>query len=138
MNNVQFSLSFNQETNNLNNNFDDFCRQYYSKMSMGGYSYSLSMFDPNTKCIFNNEQFDNPYNLLLKIASQGVHRFNYHNVNASCLATNNGILVNSTSLLNPISFNGFSGVPTRISETFNIKTINGKSYICDYILKNIN
>lgn len=133
---MQISSPTIHDIEDFANIFEDFCQQYFSKMSMGGYSFSLSMFEPHTKCVYNGEQLNNPYNLLLKIASQGVHHFNYHSINCTCLSTTNGFLVNSVSLLNPISFDGYLGNIVWASETFNIKTINGKSYICDYILKN--
>ena len=134
MNSVQFSLS-NNSVNSYHNIFEDFYKQYYSKMSMGGYPQSLFMFDPNAKCIFNSDPIDNPYNLSLKIASQGIHRFNYYHVNASYVPTGEGILVNSVSTVSPVNNNNYLGSVVKTSETFNIKYINGKCHICDYIIK---
>lgn len=138
MNHIQFYLAVNPNINNLESDFEDFCRNFYSKMAMGGYSHTLSMFYPTTKCSFNNEILDSPYNLLLKISSIGVHRFTYQNINSSCQVTDNGLLVNSISLVNPISFQGLLGLPVRVSETFIIKNISNKYYICNYILKTFN
>ena len=129
---TEFQFNFTQ-----NISPQDFLKSYYTKMASGGFSHSLSLFDPNSKCMFNNEGIDNPYNLLLKVISQGVSKFDFHKINASYLNTNSGILVNSVSLITPISFNGFNGDTVYISESFLIKS-SSKPLISNYILKVIN
>lgn len=131
----QINISNNLFQSN-NFNFDEFCRNFYTKMTIGGYSQTLYFFDQNAKCSFNNESF-NPYNLLLKLSSLNIQRFNYNNINSTYQLTNDGVLINSISIVNPINFFGLYGINVKLSETFLIKLVGNKYYIYNYILKTL-
>lgn len=135
MNQIQL---FNDNNLNINNIYLDFCNNYFSKMSNGGYSHALYLFHYNAKCTFNNEIISNPYNLLLKISFLGVYKFNYKSINSSYQVTDNGFLINSINSINPVGFNGYIGNLVWISETFFIKNIMGQYVIYNYILKILN
>lgn len=115
---------------------EEFCKVYYDRMMKGGFNTVLHLFDQNAKCTYENTEYNGAYNLLIKLAQSGIHKFGYTDISVNAqLIDNTTILVSSTGHIFPVSFCGTNGLLTKFSESFVLKCTSNSCQINNYILK---
>jgi hypothetical protein len=125
-------------------NLTDYCKiyegglqnVYYKNMVNTGFVSNLVLFDENCKCSINGEQYTGAYYVLIKLAENGMHRFNYLNFSGSCQNIPQGVLINVTGKCQVINFSNVILGELHFSETFLICTNKNKiiNYICKYFI----
>lgn len=119
----------------MNNKICDFYRNYYHRVENDGLNNVLNLYDINAKCTFNNENSCTPYNFLLKLTSQNVHKLKYNNIGVSGYINMNNIILNIVSQVIPINFFGYRGNMSHVSETFILANNGFNLVITDHIFK---
>lgn len=136
------NIDCNQNKNQnktINNNYqkiaEEFCKRWYQTMSSNGLSDNLYLFTPTTKCTFDNEEFRNSYDLLVKLSQQGIHKFGYVKCSATCQPIDENVLISVVGVIYPVNFTGMNGCQTIFNDIFILESINGSYYITNYICK---
>ena len=107
---------------------------YYKNMINTGFVSNLVLFDENCKCNINCEEFNGAYYVLVRLAENGIHRFNYKSISIDSQLVSQGILINVTGICQLINVNNILLGEMHFSETFLICTQKNKiiNYICKY------
>ena len=138
----QFTMTDLVNNNNINTNNiiytkigEDFCKVYYQKISEGGFSNVMNYFWKDSKCTFDNQEFNGPYGVLVKLSQMGVHKFSYKKISGNFQPIGDSILICSSGDLCPLSFQKTSGKLIKFSETFILTNINGIYCITNYVFR---
>ena len=107
---------------------------YYKNMTNSGFVSNLALFDENCKCSINGEEYTGAYYVLVRLAENGIHRFNYKTISGTGHNIPQGVLINVSGICQIINFNNFIIGELHFSETFLICTSKNKiiNYICKY------
>ncbi len=107
---------------------------YYKNMANSGFVSNLSLFDENCKCTINGEEYTGAYYVLVRLAENGIRKFNYKSFYGSTQNTPQGVLVSISGTCQIINFNNFIIGELHFSETFLICTSKNKiiNYVCRY------
>jgi len=114
---------------------DQIVNIYYKNMSQTGFVSNLTYFDENCKCSINNEDYIGAYNVLVRLAENQIHRFNYTNFIGTCQIVPQGILISVVGRCQIITFSNIAVREIIFNETFLICTNKHKiiNYICKYL-----
>ena len=106
---------------------------YYNNMKNSGFVNNLPLFDEICKCSINNEEYTGAYQILVRMAQNNMHRFNYKSMSGTCQNVPQGVLINVSGTCQVINFNNVIICELHYSETFLICTF--KQKIINYISK---
>jgi hypothetical protein len=120
------NTNINIVNNKLNStNFDPsvsskhFCDFYYSSIQNDGFVNVSDLFSVSVNCNYNGNNVGGFHNFVIKIASEGVSKFNYDKINAhTSVLSPDTLLVTVTGILSGVTFWGTSTNVTTFSETF--------------------
>lgn len=97
---------------------DAFIKLYYQNMVDSGFSANLGFFDEKCTCSLNNQEFNGAYNILIKMAQENIHRFEYKDCHSNIQQTHNGYIINVVGVCRPINFQNFYLNEYHFSEVF--------------------
>jgi hypothetical protein len=133
------SLFGHNNTSSINLDYkkigEEFCRQYYSVLHEKGFNSLLKYFNQNARCTFSGIEYDNPYDILLKLTEESIYKFNINKVSCTCQALNNTIIITSMGTSNPVNFQKQVGKLINFTETFTLSRSikNGNYHIDTYL-----
>ncbi len=129
-------MNFYNTNNNINIYKDKIINIYYKNMVNTGFVSNLSLFDENCICSLNNEDYTGAYYVLVRLAENQIHRFNYINLSGTCHNIPQGVLISVSGICQLINFNNIIIRNVHFSETFLICVNKNKivNYICKYLL----
>ena len=105
----------------------EFCNLFYQGMSTNGCADVLNLFDQNASCVYDEKEYVGFYNVMTAMASQGIHKTIYDNLNCTVLPVNNEqISLQITGNIKGITFWGQSSMIYKFIDTF-IITIKNES-----------
>ena len=136
---MSFNFMMNDDTSTLNTMYskigEDFCKVYYHKMTEGGFSQVMNFFHKEARCTLDNQEYNGCYDILVKLAQMGVHRFIYKKISGTSQPFGNSILISVVGDIIPVSFQKHNGKHMKFSECFILKNISGNYFVTNHILK---
>lgn len=116
---------------------EEFCRIYYNK-NVYGVNNTFDLYHPDVVCSIENETIQGAYNLLIKLTSLGIARFEYYDISGCSQITNlnNGdILISVNGSLKYFNLWGVSSYWMKFNEIFVLGNFGGRYFIKNYVIK---
>jgi len=113
---MSFNIFYNRIDPEILKN--EFLMIYYKNMFNNGLFGNLGLFDEKCQCTFNKDEFNGAYQLLVKMAQNNIHRFQYKFGNGLIQETNTGYIINVSGICQPINFQNFYLNDIHFSDTF--------------------
>lgn len=96
----------------------EFLKTYYQNMINLGLSANLGLFDEKCNCLINNQEFIGAYNILVKMAQQNIHKYQYKYLQGNLQKTQNGFIITVSGICQPVNFQNLHYGDLHFSEVF--------------------
>ena len=114
----------------------DFCNLFYQEMHTNGYTGVINLFDSDAQCIYNDKKYVGFCNVIAQMASEGIVKTAYDNLNFSVLTLNvNQIHLTITGNIQGIYFTGYRTKIHNFVDIFVLTLKNNNLFVSNYLNK---